>query len=119
MREIKFRIYDKELRVMYTPEMDAEHGNLWSLDKSQGGVVTYPNGFLMQYTGLKDKNGKEIYEGDIINVEYDMINEVGEDSRDIKEDVVVEWNYELLCQLEYDIKGIEIIGNIYETPEAL
>jgi len=52
MREIKFRAWDKDLHKMY---------NKWTVipddDRSH---------ILMQYTGLKDKNGKEIYEGDIV-----------------------------------------------------
>ena len=110
MREIKFRVYDVELRVMYTPEMDAEHGNLWSLDRCQGGVVDYPNGYLMQYTGLKDKNGKEIYEGDL------MLNRGYNGDKPYE----VYW-HEGAAEFTntYNHNIAEIVGNIYENPELL
>lgn len=70
---------------------------------------------LMQFTGLLDKNGKEIYEGDIVRVW------VGE--HEVREKVV-EWEKEELSWsiggyhgFDYDI--FEVIGNIYENPELI
>jgi hypothetical protein len=62
-REIKFRAWDIELSIMGVPFDPFDSQFL-----STGG--TFSEGTIfMQYTGLKDKNGKEIYEGDVIAIE--------------------------------------------------
>ena len=72
---------------------------------------------LMQYTGLKDKNGKEIYEGDIVKTEV-----IGVGLRDCK---VIYDDYEQRFMAVYGTTKIklsdsmEVIGNIYENPELL
>ena len=77
---------------------------------------------LMQYTGLKDKNGKEIYEGDIIDNGEGMeltIVEYVEDMFHLKSTKypnLSKGNYRLAT---YVGLGCEIIGNIYENPELL
>ena len=81
---------------------------------------------FMQVTGLKDKNNKDIYEGDIIQCLYSCSPN---DKHTNKEVMEVKWNKEN-CRfnwfLSYSegklsgaIKDIEIIGNIYENPELL
>lgn len=71
---------------------------------------------VMQYTGLKDKNGKEIYEGDI--VKYKRINgsfDYGEiQYNGCAFDINNSWNLQVFAS-----RGIEVIGNIYEKPELL
>lgn len=57
MREIKFRVFNNK-KMIYVPSDDFGFEILDYL---------YYNDPVMQYTGFKDKNGKEIYEGDIIN----------------------------------------------------
>jgi uncharacterized phage protein (TIGR01671 family) len=107
MREIKFRAWEYNIMVygvcVIDPERDYE---------------------LMQYTGLKDKNGKEIYEGDII--EYWQSYPVKKDEELIR--VVMVWeedvDYDGLFmmsgwRLDSDSNDAEIIGNIYENKELL
>ena len=69
-----------------------------------------------QFTGLKDKNGKEIYEGDIYSIiKYD-IDDIGH-----KEIHTVKFD-EILCRFnvnKFDSEAYEVIGNIYENPELL
>lgn len=76
-REIKFRAWDRFKKVMfkvYNLKGDSATGELCSLDL---GIKKTPcsiqNVILMQYTGLKDKDGKEIYEGDVIAVIVEQI----------------------------------------------
>src|SRR5690606_22769780 len=72
-REISFRIWDTVLKTMM-PDFDNGidfHGNYWTTPDERGDTkhtenVSGHNYILMQFTGLTDKNGKEIYEGDII-----------------------------------------------------
>ena len=75
---------------------------------------------LMQYTGLKDKNNKEIYEGDILsngNDEklYKIIFENGSFRAEFKGDFE-EHSFDLI---DVVAQGCEIVGNIYENPELL
>jgi uncharacterized phage protein (TIGR01671 family) len=116
MREIKFRAWDSEQYEMsYSdPLDDLERAYSWFRELEDRDVKASGNIELMQYTGLKDKNGKEIYEGDIV--------------KGGAETVVMEWKNEMWTEEGY-ITGFselsegancyEIIGNLYENPELL
>ena len=125
MREIKFRAWDGAWDEMQYLELTDEK-------------ISYPWDILMQYTGLKDKNDKGIYEGDIVEIEIR-----DEDScmgSTFIEKYVVEWDNQKhrFCYSDnkYHVMGsfsgkwgldypnelteeINIIGNIYENPELL
>jgi len=111
-RDIKFRVWDKSKQKMYQPDgvfsdlAEADEGEQWAF------IVNTPHPDdceLMQYTGLKDKNGKEIYEGDII--EHRLHGRIGAVVYDPPEFCV--GNQFRLLEDEYH----EVIGNIYENPE--
>lgn len=74
---------------------------------------------LMQSTGFKDKNGKEIFEGDILGTKNGLLNGVVEYRTDLgmwTNSLIRYNNFERLCSIAGDR---EIIGNIYENPELL
>lgn len=77
------------------------------------------NATIMQSTGLIDKNGKEIFEGDILGTKNGLLNDVVEYRSDLgmwTNSLIRYNNFERLCSIAGDR---EIIGNIYENPEIL
>jgi uncharacterized phage protein (TIGR01671 family) len=126
MKEIKFRAWDRERKRMLYDVVFAIHKNLIAVaDQNCCGIgqngyftVIFQNSLprdqivLMQYTGLKDKNGKEIYEGDII---VDSFNHY--EKGKVAENTAEFW-WEVI---EYGLEDaeLEVIGNIYENPELL
>lgn len=73
---------------------------------------------LMQYTGLHDKNGKEIYEGDIVKSFFVDTDEAGNETYKY---YIMEVKYdEILCSYKIDkFMNLEVIGNVYENKELL
>ena len=101
----KFRIWDEKY-------------NCWCIDA----ILVYPNEEILKqgrtiqwYTGLKDKNSKEIFQGDFIRGQFDH------GPAGLREEILpvrwsnvdgYQWNY-------WDLPTIEIVGNIFENPELL
>jgi len=127
MRKIKFRVWDKEDKEW----IDVEYtivGALRNVENWDGDCV------LMQYTGLKDKNGKEIYEGDVYKVEYNdtydfAYYKVVYDSEEAsfycecvamhhKEKGFKDISQGGYCNFCLSSRKGEVIGNIYDNMES-
>jgi uncharacterized phage protein (TIGR01671 family) len=114
-RVIKFRAWDKEKNRMY--EFDL-YEYMSMREEAQDDLISYEarESGLMQFTGLLDKNGREIYGGDIIEynnhrevVKFIFVDERSADGGDFCGYANGESYY----------KKCEIIGNIYENPELI
>lgn len=137
MRDIKFRVW---IRIQYDfektnnpyqmiyPHLDKD--TWWVIDcktqtlmEGEGGVMSSFPMYVMQYTGLKDKNGKEIYEGDILS-DNTLPRVVAWGSRSNTTYGHGDSTTELNIGFKFSSWGsrvgsIEVIGNIYENPELI
>lgn len=127
-RIIKFRFWNTELKMMFCKKNNELYGYLKG--NFPGDREEFEKLIFMQFTGLLDKNGKEIYEGDILKRFTEVNESFGFDL------VKVQWNNDR-CYWELErgnnqasywghISGsharegrYEVIGNIYENPELI
>ena len=159
MRDVAFRVYDKRLKVMRKDVVDPEDapGNNiiiqftdgeWSLCTKTGYGYDTPcnkkNAILMQYSGLNDKNGKKIFEGDIVRapyyyympdnakrtlgiVKFGTWKQDGSGGEYNPEECFgwfvkmteYEYNFHEEVSILEMLKELEVIGNIYENPELI
>ncbi len=120
MREIKFRAWDKETKSMSPPRSLQDI----CIMKDTLADFAIMDGKLefMQFTGLLDKQGKEIYEGDFQLLDYGRgkrIASVGWSGKDACFVYLTLKDGFLHACREVDAKMNEVIGNIYENPELL
>ena len=136
MRELKFRAWDgknmqqvESVRWAYIETIVTGEGTVYLPEKLENNfevelcngntLMTAPNGDmgLMQYTGLTDKSGVEIYEGDIIQIYQNSGNKKAQVT-------VVEWDgrtcqYRGIYPTISNLCQHEVIGNVYENPELM
>lgn len=119
MREIKFRAYDKKENEMFYSSMYQDKTSMaYGLSNflSECGDI---EDTLMQYTGLKDKNGLEIYEGDIIEYMTGQLKHIPTKHKVIWDSDEARFSFGCKADKQYMFYNTVIIGNIYENPELL
>lgn len=121
MREIKFRAWHKGKKIISEVlGIDILHKEIFfsNGDVDYCEISDFKYIELMEYTGLKDKNNKEIYEGDIVtlhNGKYKVIFN-SKEARFVLRDDEFEMNIPFTNN---NNKRMEIVGNIYENPELM
>lgn len=124
MREIKFRAWDKELKNW--ADYAIAYDRLSFLDENTGWWKTDKEGerfILCQYTGLKNINGKEIYEGDIVRAvgfsEWIGVAKYSDKNQAfVFESIDKNYRENIVFMSQFG-QGFKILGNIYENPELL
>ena len=134
MREIKFRAWDNEKREFLSDDYGpiSVGDSKVVTDGDWQGVYYTDKYTIEQYTGLKDKNGKEIYEGDIVEQFVFGVNTFNGKLCGRRTIWQIRWNEEECCFELHYLRGslfgdslmnkndeFEVIGNIHDNPELL
>lgn len=137
-REIKFRAWDKRLglnkmywNVNYIPYGDGWSGGnpeyrFYQIYHGKGGffLSSMDEIEIMQYTGCNDVNGKEIYEGDVVEYLREQ-DQYMQEARIYKVRVLVKWEgfgfnlFQPTSNYSRPVSGFEVLGNIYENTDLI
>ena len=126
----KFRAWDKHNKKMFTnEELIIWNDNVYANDRRKLSVVkikdwSISDKFLMQSTGLADKNGVEIFEGDVVKQEMLIPTSGIEEITGIVKMLEGAWiiandEEEIACHLWREGAEMKILGNIYENSELM
>jgi uncharacterized phage protein (TIGR01671 family) len=152
MRTIKFRVWSIESKSFLDSDDIAIRNNGliltydWHHDYGKSWGSSFENHIVQQYTGLLDKNGKEIYEGDILKLTFseeslkklykgELYKIITKNSKtEFIGEVTSDYSHGILSHFSYHVggimpfwyfkqltsrNGIEVIGNIFENPELI
>ena len=122
--EIKFRIwypYGYKGEMVNDVWMDLERGELMADNDCLCEREGHSAAVVMQFTGLHDKNGKDIYEGDILKYKFSVLGGMDEviftdGMFRLKDDYIPEAGFRTVSNVE---NYCEVIGNIHDNPELL
>ena len=123
MKGLKFRVWDKE-RECYFDETElagitSDGKYILYIEEEEISRLEIDENYIVEYdTGLKDKNGKEIYEGDVVEYDWYVISD--KQAYRTKEQVVFD---DMGARLDTDrirfCTNVEVIGNIHENDDLL